>query len=360
MKKIKVMILIPSLGMGGAENIVINIAKYINKKKFDLKIVSLYSMDKCVDKYRKIIEEYKIPVLFLSKKEGLDINTLFKLLLIIKKEKPDVVHSHLYACIYALVPEFICRVPGRFHTVHNMALKELPTMYIKIMKFAYHFMHIIPIAINGEVKKSIKQCYGLHNDQIPIVYNGVDIKNFYKKEKEIEGITLINVGRFSPQKNHILLIKCFYEVIKSNQDVKLVLVGDGECKDIIQKEVSRYRIADKIYFAGNVSNVEDYLAIADIFVMTSDYEGLPLSVIEAMAAGVPVISTKAGGVVELIQNQENGILVDVGDDKGIVEAIKELCNDSQKRKKMGKQARNSVAKYSVENMIRQYEDLYEK
>ena len=119
-------------------------------------------------------------------------------------------------------------------------------------------------------------------------------------------------------------------------------------------------IEKNVVFTGNVSNVEDYLAKADIFVMTSDYEGLPLSAIEAMAAGLPIISTRAGGVVNLIQDQVNGILVDIGDEKEITEAILDLCQNFDKRKQLGDQAKYSVKKYSVENMVHQYEELYKQ
>lgn len=360
MKKIKVILLISDLGMGGAENITINIAKYADKTQYDVTVVSMFSADYCVDKYKEIVKNYHIPVIFLNKKPGLDISIIFKLMSVLKSEKPDVVHTHRYSCVYALLPEIFCRISGRMHTVHNMAEREIPGLYRKLMKLAYHFFNVIPIAINEEVQKSIEVCYDIPEAKVPIVYNGVDIKKFYKIDKEDKEIVLINVGRFSDQKNHRLLIKCLYEVLKKDIKVKLYLIGDGELKEKIQEDIARYGIEKNVVFTGNVSNVEDYLAKADIFVMTSDYEGLPLSAIEAMAAGLPIISTRAGGVVNLIQDQVNGILVDIGDEKEITEAILDLCQNFDKRKQLGDQAKYSVKKYSVENMVHQYEELYKQ
>lgn len=361
MKKIKVLHIIPNLGMGGAENITISIAKYLDKEKFDVEIVSMFSENSCVDKYKKIIAESKIPVTFLDKKPGLDISIVRKLFFLIRDKRPDIVHTHLYACVYVLVPEFFNRVKGRVHTVHNIAEKEIPALHRKIMKVAYKFFNVIPIAINQSVQSSIEKSYKLPITKIPVVRNGVDISKFYS-EKKANGanLTLINVGRFSPQKNHELLIQCYKRLLEKYESLKLILVGEGELKRNIEQLVIDNKMQDKVLFTGNVINVEDYLAKADIFLMTSDYEGLPLSVIEAMAAGLPIVSTKAGGVVDLVRDKENGILTEVGNKDEVVDAVSRLISDQETRKSMGKKSRELADKYSVRMMTKQYEKLYLK
>ncbi|MEJ8734542.1 glycosyltransferase [Mediterraneibacter sp. ICN-202921] len=359
MKKVKVLLLISDLGMGGAENITINIAQYIDQKRFDVKIISMFSEEYCVDKYKAIIEKYKIPVIYLNKKPGLDLSIIFKLRSILKKEKPDVLHTHRYSCVYALLPSIICRVPGRVHTVHNVADKEIPGAYRKLMKIAYHFFGVTAVAINEGVKDSIRECYKLAGDVVPIIKNGVDITKFYSGKKA-STLTLINVGRFSPQKNHKLLIKCMANILKENKNIKLVLIGEGELKNEIEQLVSELKLNENVHFTGNVSNVEEYLAAADIYVMTSDYEGLPLSVIEAMAAGLPIVTTKAGGVVNLVKDGQNGILVDVGDEEAISDAVLNLIKDSEKRQEMGEKSQELAKEYSVERMVEEYEKLYLK
>ncbi|MBS5386560.1 MAG: glycosyltransferase [Clostridiales bacterium] len=359
MDKVKVVLLISDLGMGGAENITVNIAQYINKEKFDVKIISMFSEKYCVDKYKNIISKYKIPIIYLNKKPGLDLNIIFRLVSILRKERPDILHSHRYSCVYALIPSIICRVHGRLHTVHNIADKEIPRVYRKLMKIAYHFLRVTAVAINEGVKDSIIECYKLESNIVPIIKNGVDISKFYSGKKN-ETVTLINVGRFSPQKNHMLLIKCLANVLKYTRNIKLILIGEGELKDKIEQFVRELGITENVYFTGNISNVEEYLASADIYVMTSDYEGLPLSVIEAMAAGLPIISTKAGGVVNLIKDGQNGVLIDVGDEAAFSRVMIDLIEDPEKRIKMGKESQELAREYSVERMVGEYEALYLK
>ncbi|RGU93394.1 glycosyltransferase [Clostridium sp. AF15-17LB] len=358
--KTKVMLLISDLGMGGAENITMNIAKYINKEEFEVKVVSMFSREYCVDKYKDIIDENRLQVTFLNKKPGLDLSIVRELMRLFKTEKPDVIHTHRYSCIYALIPSVICRLPVRMHTVHNIARNELPQLYQKIMRFAYKHLHVTPVAINESVKKSIEENYGLSSKQIPLIKNGVDISKLYSNTNVGDKITLINVGRFSPQKNHSLLIECFKDIVANYPDAELILVGDGELKADVQIRVNAAEIAGKVIFVGNVSDVENYLARADIFVMSSDYEGLPLSVIEAMASGLPVVSTKAGGVVDLVHDGENGILVDVGDKDNFVGAVLSLIKDRESLKKMGEVSRKIAEGYSVDKMVRDYENLYRK
>lgn len=229
------------------------------------------------------------------------------------------------------------------------------------MKIAYKFFHVVPVAINQSVKKSIEASYGVSASRIPIIQNGVDISKFYRKNHVTKNnITLINVGRFSPQKNHELLIRCYKKLIEKYANLKLVLIGEGELKGNIEKQVRDNKIQDSVLFTGNVSNVEDYLAEADVFLMTSDYEGLPLSVIEAMASGLPIVSTKAGGVVDLISDKENGLLVDVGNEAEIIKAVSRLLSDEETRRRMGEKSQELAKKYSVEMMIKRYEKLYLK
>lgn len=361
MKKNKVMLLIPNLGMGGAENIVVNIAQYIDKNQFEIIVVSLYGETQCVDKYKEIIKDEKIKVIFMNKKNGIDVNVLWGLIKIVRKEKPDVIHTHLYSCIYGILPALLGKVQIKMHTVHNLAENELPGLYQKIMKIMYRFCGVIPVSINESVGESIKRRYGLPEKKIPLIKNGVEITRFSEAgvpQRKTEEKVLINVGRMSKQKNHRLLVECFSEIVQTYSNVRLLLVGDGELKGEIFNLAKRLKVDKKIDFVGNVKKVEEYLQKADIFIMTSDYEGLPLSVIEAMAAGLPIIATKAGGIKELVENEKNGYLSNVGDKESLVKYTLTLLQNPQECIRMGKNSKEMAQKYSVQNMVSKYETLY--
>lgn len=360
MKRLKLFLLIPSLGMGGAENITVNIARFIDREKYKVKIIVLSGENSSTDKYRSMLEENRIEIIFLNKKSGFDSAILKKLYVLFRQERPDIIHTHLYACVYSLIPAFLCGIKKKFHTVHNMADKELPQIHQKVMKVAYKFGGVVPIAINESVQKSIMSCYSLAEGKVPIVKNGVDISKFYRIEKKnYDVIQLINVGRFFEQKNHALLIACFEILVREFPNLNLTLIGEGELKNEIQEKVQEKGLKKNVHFTGNVSNVEDYLANADIYVMSSDYEGLPLSVIEGMAAGLAIVSTRAGGVVDLVQNGKNGFLTNVGDKDQLVHAVSVLLKDKTLLKQMQEASIKLASEYSVENMVKEYQKLYE-
>jgi glycosyltransferase involved in cell wall biosynthesis len=360
MQKAKIIHIIPTLGVGGAERIVIDIVKNINKREFEATIIVLFSEIYCDEMYKKVIKENNISVTFLNKKQGFDFSIIFKLIKIFKEIRPDVIHTHTFACIYSIFPAIFSRVPLRVHTVHSMAKKELPWYYQKIMYLSYKMFKFVPVAISTNVKKSIMRIYKLQPSKIPQIDNGIELTKYYKKKYDInkKQIKLVHVGRFQEPKNHRLLIDIFLKVRNTYPDSKLILVGDGELKFDIERKVKYLGLERSVEFTGVVSNVEDYLADADIFVLASIYEGLPLVVIEAMAAGLPVLSTNVGGISELVEDGFNGYLVDINSEEEFVTKLNRLIKDDTLRGEFSINSLEKVKEYDVKKMIKSYEELY--
>lgn len=245
------------------------------------------------------------------------------------------------------------------HTVHNKPVNEFKNKYKSLIRCLYKNNKAVPVAISHTVEKEMKELYpGLK--RIERVYNPVDTKRFRTERviKKDKAISFICVARFMKQKNHNLLLEAFAKAKEEMKDISLVLVGDGELREELEAKSSILGIKNAVTFAGNVSNVEEYLAEADIFVLSSDYEGLPLSVLEAMAAGLPIISTEVGGLADIVT--DNGILVRAGDRAALTEAMIELAGSRDKRFDFGKCSVCNAAQYDSETFIKQYEALYLK
>ena len=337
---------------------VLDFLTHYDKAHFNMAVVSLYAKEKTM--HDKRLEKIGANVFYLNKKLGIDLYCIMQINAIFNKFKPDIVHTHLYSTKYVLLPVVINRVPVRVHTVHSIALKELGRLDILVQKIAYRIYKFIPVGISDFVKDSIEKLYGLKS--IPLIYNGINTTTYRVnvKREDDDVIRLINVARFSRVKNHDMLLDAFKIVVDTCQNVKLILVGDGELREEIEKKISFYNLFNKVELMGVREDVPDLLAKSDIFVLSSSYEGLPLTVLEAMAAGLPIVSTRVGGVPDIVHNNINGILAEPENPQALAEGIMHLIKNDTLREQMSKKSRMLVDKYDISNTQRAYEELYLK
>jgi glycosyltransferase involved in cell wall biosynthesis len=357
-KKIKILQIIPTLGLGGAEIIVEHLSLALIEQGFDVSVVSLYKEHSPITER---LEAYGIPIFYLNKKKGLDLKIFFRLYKLFKKEKPDVVHTHLYSTTYATPVSIITGVPTRIHTIHSIAKKEVGWLKRKVNKFFYKFCSLIPVAISPAVQESVISEYGLLTKKIPLIYNGVDIKKCIPKKSYIGNKiqTIIHIGSFKEAKNHLGLLESFKIVHDHAPNTLLKLIGIGDLENSIEEKVKELDLEMDVEFLGLKSNVYPYLSESDIFVLPSIWEGMPISLIEAMATGLPIVATAVGGVPDMIENKVTGILVST-DNEQIARALLLLINDCNLREKLGIAARNVSKVFSSKEMASNYAKLYKK
>lgn len=355
-KRKRIAVILPSFDIGGVENMVASLVMYIDKKKFEVLVISLsYPLNTHV---QKIIETSGVGIAYGMKGNVSSGQVFFNVYKELTKFKPDLIHSNMYAFLFT-VPYLLTHKIRLLHTIHNKPINEFKDKYKKVIFFLYKTNKAIPVAISHIVEKEMKElCPYLKT--IERVYNPVDVKKFYTDRTNVsDGDTIfISVARLMKQKNHTLLINAFADALKVVNVIQLWLVGDGELRQELENQVKQLGIDDKVYFIGNVSNVRDYLADSDVFIMSSDYEGLPLSVLEAMASELPIISTNVGGLADIVTN--NGILVPPKDRKALTDAIVELATNKEKRCRFGKYSYENSKKYDCVEFITQYEALYDK
>lgn len=358
MNKVKVMQIILDLGTGGVEKFLLDLVLNYDREKFDMSIVSLNGrMDTMFD---NILENNRIKVTYLDMKPRIydfRIYALFNKL--IKAEKPDVVNVHLYMTRYALLPVMHNHVPVRIHTIHVPFKAEASGFYKMLLKYTYKQGGFIPVAVSKEVQKTIEEnC----NVEAKYIYNGIDLSKFKSNVKrsfmEDGTIRMICVARFMPEKNHKLLIYAFNKVCEVYPNCKLSLVGEGILKKEIQEMVVNLGIEDKVEFLGTRRDVPLLLNQSDIFLLSSNYEGFGLVIAEAMACGLPIVSTNVGAIYELIEHKHSGILVEKGNVDEFASAVIKLIQDECTRQKISQNAKIEVQKFSLINTVREYEKLY--
>lgn len=191
-----------------------------------------------------------------------------------------------------------------------------------------------------------------------VIYNPVDMKEYAgialhtEKEK-----TIVSAGRLMKQKNQKMLLDAFADVLKTYPEHKLIIYGEGPYREELEKHIQELNISENVMLPGSTTELYDKIKNAEIFVLSSDYEGMPNALIEAMCMGLPVISTKVSGATDLIRHEENGLLVELDDKAGFKEAIVEVLNNREKAGKLAKNATELNEKLEVSKIMNQWIQL---
>jgi len=366
MKKIKVLHIVPMMGPGGAERVAVDIIRGLNRERFEAAIISIWHRIGC--ELEHLLDDLGMQVSYLGKGWGFDVRTYLRLHRELRNYGPDIVHTHLHVLRYALPSLLFLKQTCSLHTVHNLAEREIEPRARFIQRYA--FKHgVVPVAVSEEVAISLKRLYGIQ--QCRVLPNGIPTHHYAQpkitrnqwRTKEgfcDEQVLFVCVARFAPQKNHALLLKAFAQGPASDTNSHLVLVGDGPLGEQLKEHAKSLGLAGQIHFLGVRTDIPDVLSAMDVFALSSDWEGNPLSVMEAMAAGLPIVSTAVGGVPDLFENGSEGFLVQQGDARGLADCLLSLLRNPETRQTMGAAAaRRARREFDVSKMVQEYEQLYE-
>jgi glycosyltransferase involved in cell wall biosynthesis len=353
--KRKVIHVIPVFAPGGAERLVLNLLESKDSSSFEMLAVSLYPPSGTI--FEELILQQKMPVIFLDKKPGLDLRMIPSLYFLFKSLQPDVVHTHIRSITYAFLAAKMARVPVLVHTIHNIALQESDALGRLFRRLAFR-MGVIPVSVSWKVHESVKNTYGIEST---VIYNGIPCARYVGHMRELadDELILINIARFVPQKNHECLILAFAKAYQQYPHMRLLLVGDGPLRKHISDLVTNMGLVDVVHFLGIRDDVPELLMQSDALVLSSEWEGFPMVILEAFAAGKPVIATNVGGVAEIVENGMNGILIPPGDIDALAKAICDLASDTNMRRNMGQNGQVKARReFDISVTARQYENLY--
>ncbi|QAR32154.1 glycosyltransferase family 1 protein [Geovibrio thiophilus] len=290
-----------------------------------------------------------------------DPTYIFRLLKIIRRFKPDIVHSHdshsLTPCIAA------SWLNDSFKLVHTRRVDF--TLKKKLFN-KYRSSRVNLVAISKAIK-NIMADSGIPQERISLIYSGSDKPKAFNTALAAEirsrlnpqGKTVIGtVANFSDHKDYPTLLRAFDRLCGQRQDVLLLPVGDGPMFGEIKALADTLKCRENIVFTGFCPDVPEMLSIMDIFTMTSKTEGLCTSIIDAMNASLPTVATRAGGIPELVSDGETGYLCGIGDDAALAAAYGRLLDNESLRSTMAENAFGRAYDFSAEKMVLSYIDLY--
>lgn len=362
----KILQIIPDLSEGGAERFVVDLSNELVKKA-KVTVVCFFENK---DSFLKTELNDEIILIELDKKLGFDISLFKKLKTIINSFKPDVIHTHIGSIKYILPYALKKNSIKFFHTVHNDALKEASFMFRKINSLFYKTNRIQPITISDNSDLSFKEVYKTSAEKI---YNGrkpfkrsskyLEAKKFIENlSKNKEYKVLVNIARISPQKNHVLLIKSFKQLIKEGLKIKLIIIGGARFGDEEYFDEVTSLEDVNVHFLGVKNNPVDYLEFSDAFCLSSKYEGLPITLLEAFSVGCIPICTPVGGIPQLVKSGHTGYLSKSIAVQDYTNAIKNWYKDSdENHEKIRSQCKEVFnEEFSIESCSTAYLKLFEK
>lgn len=352
----KIVQIMPEFGLAGAETMCENLTYELIELGHEVSVISMYDYHSAITER---LENAGVKIEYLNKKPGFDFSMIFAIRKVLRREKAQVIHTHRYCAQYAVPAAILAGVKRRIHTVHNIASKENIKSARKLNKIFFKFFRTIPVALSELIRDSIIEEYRIKKNRIPVILNGVNLSKCEPKvDYSVNGnFKILHIGRFSEQKNHIGLLAAFKVFHEKHFDSELILIGDGEKRAEIEDFVKDNGLENAVKFLGLQTNVYGYLHNADVFTLPSNYEGLPMTLIEAMGTGLPIVATKVGGVPDMLTDGESALLVLNSLDE-ISNAFEEYYLDENKRKCHGENARMRADAFSSRIMGEKYAKLY--
>lgn len=350
----KVAFVITSLVVGGAENMMVNLLEHIDNNYYDTKVFVLSERKgSCLEEKLDNLN-IKIKYLDMSKVEKKD--RIIKFFKEMNNFSPQVLHVHLdmkYAFLWAIFHKV-----KLIFTMHSQPYRLESKLFWLSSKILLMQHKLLFVGVSKRIASEILNRFKCNN-AVCTINNPVDISkySFLRSIKEKKEINLINVARFNSVKNHRLLVEAFSKLIQKNESTRLCLVGDGELLGDIKEYAKELKVSDKVYFLGCVDNVQEILKLADVFVLSSNAEALPISVLEAMASGLPIVSTNVGGLKDIVTN--NGILVSPNDSDALADALYTMISNNSFRQECGQHSKENIQPYDICNIVKEYQKLYQ-
>ena len=358
-KDLNILYFTRTMKLGGTENVILQLGEIMSEEANKIIVCSCGGVN--VKKLNAMgIEHYEIPDI-----EEKNISTMLKVLNtvsnIIKNENITVVHTHhrmaaFYTRLLLIKHKFIF-----INTAHN-TFKDKK----RLTRFAYKKANLI--AVGNKVKENLCGFYGLQDQQVTIIYNS--IKPFDGEIKQIkiiekyrkEGYFLVgNIGRISKQKGMEYFVKAIPKVLEECPKVKFLIIGEGEERDKIENLINEMQLNENVVLLGYRDDVQNVMSQLDLIVLSSLWEGFPLTPIEAFSVGKTIIATSVDGTVEIVDNGINGILVEPKESNQIADGILRICKNIEDGKEFEKRALEKYEKeFSYKILRAKYKNYYNK
>jgi glycosyltransferase involved in cell wall biosynthesis len=367
----KVLHLIDSGGFYGAEKVLLDLVEMLNEIGIHSTVASIGESgieEKAIEKEGL---KRKLDILKIRMRAGLNIYGMWKLINWAIKENYSILHSHGYKgnILAGLFPIRIRKIP-LVVTLHGWTSKK---KYSKLGIYEWLDSCVVKYAdsvvlVNHSMEGHSK-IDKIDKHKISVIYNGIKANHEESFDNNIgidrtlikyckEGFVIGSIGRLSKEKEYSSLINAFYQVKGDLINPRLVILGEGPERGRLEKQIKQLALNDSVKLPGYKESVENYLSAFGIFVLNSSTEGLPLTILEAMKAGTPIIATKVGGIPEILEDNKEALLISSGDFSALTNSIRILALDEDLRRRISEQAKFKLIDYTIGKMAEKYRLVY--
>jgi glycosyltransferase involved in cell wall biosynthesis len=362
---IRVLQLCASLTAGGAERLIHGLARTLDRRHFTVHVCALSVVGG--NAFQQEFDRDNIPVYVVGARKMFDPRMYIKLIRYIRENNIQIIHTHLTNA------DFVGRIVGKIlgipvvSTMHNIPKDyDMQKSYAKVLeKFTAQHAVSHLIAVSERIRQLFIQEWRIPAQTISTITNGVPLNDFLPVPEGVirsggqQGPVITTIGRLTPQKAQHIFIEAAAHIVKAYPDASFQIVGRGHLENELKALAQKLGIAEQVQFAGVRHDIPNILAASDIFVLSSAWEGLPVTAIEAMAAARPVVLTDVGGIRDLVESGKHGFIVPPHNAQALADALLELLREPQKAQAMGLAGRTHVQKaFSMELFARNHEQLY--
>lgn len=367
-RKIKILHVIDSLGIGGMERIVIDVANGLDSTRFEQVVCCISRRGEAADQLRDGVRCFD-----LGKGDKADRLMPLKLAGVIRRERPDIIHSQSWSGVDTALAKLLMPGVKLVHSEHGRSYSDLrrqSLMRRMARRGLYHVADSV-FAISSEVREFYCGQTGFSAERMQIISNGIDTRRI--DEADAKGIraefgiapddfVFGTVARLDLTKDTMMLARAFAAIAlpRQNPKLKLLIVGDGEQRARLEEFVAMLGLNRIVIFAGMRRDVPRLLRAMDVFALSSVSEGLPLTVLEAMAARLPVVATNVGALPELVEEGRTGFLVPIRHAAAMSDKFEAFLANRRLANILGEAARQKVVReFTMERMLRNYGEMYE-
>ena len=346
----------------GAEVMLLHLLK--NLKNYDNLNISTILFNE--GRLAKSIRSLDIPVEVVDETKHNIIKFVKETRKILIRNHPDIIHSHRYKeNIVAFLSSRYNKNIRLVSTQHGMpeySTGGANNKYTILQKINFYLLSksfARLVVVSNDIRHKIIKIFGFSDNNIIVIRNGIELPKEIPPKKEKDIFIIGSMGRMFPVKDYPLMVEVAREVKKETGKIRFELAGDGPDMEKVSNLVERFGLENVFILKGYVEDITEYYRNIDLYINTSVHEGIPMTVLEAMSYGIPVIAPEIGGIKEIIKNGSEGFLVNGRDPKKYAKECIQLLNDKLLWRKMGDTARDTVKReFTNERMAKEYQQMY--
>lgn len=367
----RILMIITRSEWGGAQQIVYSLATAL-KEHFHITVACGPGGELISRLSSAGIDTVIIPALRRNPHLLYDPFALWQIYRLLKSKAFDIIHAHsTKAGLLGRLAAYRARVPNILFTAHGWPFAGIHNrLYQRSLIFMERVLAKLTtriICVSDYDRQNAVRCHVAPHEKLVHIYNGLDPRPFLEIDRErsraalgLKGAQVVTmVSRLAPPKDPFTLLAAGALLCERYPNLRLLLVGGGPWQDRVYVEARRLHLTDRVLLLGIRSDVPEILAASDIFVLSSQWEGAPLGIIEAMMAGLPVIATRVGGIPELVEEGVTGFLIPPRDASALAWALQRLLEDEPLRRRAGEAGRKrALERFTLEHMVSQYKEIY--